>query len=89
MELEGKEQVEHTDWVITVSNEGEKMKMKPRKVDFSIVPNVRGMGLRDALYLLENAGLQVGVFGSGMVQKQSLEPGGKVKKGSYIQIELK
>ena len=89
MELEGEEQVEHTDWVITVSNEGEKMKMKPRKVDFSIVPNVRGMGLRDALYLLENAGLQVGVLGSGMVQKQSLEPGGKVKKGSYIQIELK
>ena len=65
------------------------MVMKPRRVDMMTVPNVKGMGLRDALYLLENSGLKVGVVGAGMVQKQSLNPGGKVVKGTYIQIELR
>jgi cell division protein FtsI (penicillin-binding protein 3) len=89
MELTGWSEVEDTDWVLTSSAEGEELVLKPRLVDDAKVPNVRGMGLRDALYLLENAGLQVGVFGSGMVQKQSLQPGSKVAKGTYIQIELK
>ena len=53
-----------------------------------MIPNVKGMGLRDALYLLENSGLKVGVSGSGTVSKQSLEPGQRVRKGSYIGIVL-
>ena len=47
------------------------------------------MGLRDAIYVLENSGLKVGVSGSGMVQRQSLQAGAEVPKGSYIQIELR
>ncbi|MFR4038974.1 MAG: PASTA domain-containing protein [Butyricimonas faecalis] len=47
------------------------------------------MGLRDALYLLENSGLKVGVSGVGTVSQQSLTPGGKVKRGSYVHIELR
>ena len=89
LDMEGWDDVKKTNWVVTASNEAEHLVLKPRRIDYALVPNVRGMGLRDALYLLENAGLQVGVFGSGMVQKQSLEPGGKVVKGAYIQIELK
>ena len=34
--------------------------LKARSVDMTLVPNVKGMGLRDALYLLENSGLKVG-----------------------------
>lgn len=89
MELEGVRNVRETDWVMTASNEAEHVVVKPRRVDFSSVPNVRGMGLRDALYLLENSGLKVGVFGTGMVQKQSIQPGSEVPKGSYVQIELR
>lgn len=55
----------------------------------TLVPNVKGMGLRDALYLLENSGLKVGVSGVGTVSQQSLTPGGKVKRGSYVHIELR
>ena len=58
-------------------------------MDFTTVPNVKGMGLRDALYLLENSGLRVGVSGAGMVMKQTIEPGRKVARGSYIHVELK
>ena len=39
------------------------------------IPDVIGMGLRDALYLLENAGLQVEYDGIGTVSNQSIPPG--------------
>lgn len=52
------------------------------------VPNVLGMGLRDALYILENRGLRVRVQGNGMVKRQSLQPGSKAFQGSTIVIEL-
>lgn len=52
-----------------------------------IVPDVRGMGLRDALYVLENSGLQVRVKGTGKVRSQSVSPGGKLA-GQTIFIEL-
>ncbi len=52
------------------------------------VPNVLGMGLRDALYILENRGLRVKITGNGMVKRQSLQPGSKAFQGSTILIEL-
>lgn len=53
-----------------------------------IVPDVRGMGLRDALYLLESQGMQVKPVGRGAVVKQSVAAGTKIKKGQQIIIEL-
>lgn len=52
------------------------------------VPNVLGMGLKDALYILENRGLRVRVQGNGMVKRQSLSPGSRAFQGSTIVIEL-
>jgi cell division protein FtsI (penicillin-binding protein 3) len=46
------------------------------------------MGLRDAIYILENQGLQVKPQGRGAVIKQSLNAGSKVQKGQQIIIEL-
>lgn len=88
-ELDGRADVKGNDWVMTASGEGENVVLKPRRVNNSLIPNVKGMGLRDALYLLENAGLKVGVSGSGMVQSQSLTPGGDAREGAYIHIELR
>ena len=51
-------------------------------------PNVLGMGLKDALYILENRGLRVRVQGNGMVRRQSLQPGSRAFHGSTIVIEL-
>lgn len=53
-----------------------------------VMPNVAGMGLKDALYLLGNAGLKTKVFGSGKVVSQSIIAGTKVGKGLGVQIEL-
>lgn len=88
-DLDGLGDVKGTEWVMTASGEAENIVLKPRKINNSLVPNVKGMGLRDALFVLENAGLKVGVSGSGMVQSQSLNPGGDVREGSYIHIQLR
>jgi cell division protein FtsI (penicillin-binding protein 3) len=52
------------------------------------VPDVSGMGLRDAVYLLETSGLQVLVRGRGTVQAQSISPGSQAIKGQAITIQL-
>jgi len=53
-----------------------------------VMPSVLGMGLKDALYLLENAGLKVKIIGSGMIKKQSIKTGGKFSKGTELILEL-
>jgi cell division protein FtsI (penicillin-binding protein 3) len=52
------------------------------------VPNVKGMGARDAVYVLENLGLKVQVQGRGFVREQSILPGTRITKGSRITIRL-
>lgn len=52
------------------------------------VPDVKGMGLKDALYLLENAGLRVVIKGAGRVTSQSLPGGTNIGKEQTIIIEL-
>ncbi len=54
----------------------------------NLVPEVVGMGLRDAIYLLENAGLRVRFAGRGKVTHQSMRPGTRIKEGEVIYIEL-
>lgn len=53
-----------------------------------VMPNVEGMGLKDALYLLGNAGLKTKVVGMGKVTAQSIPPGSRVGRGLGVQIEL-
>ncbi len=51
------------------------------------VPDVQGMTLRDALYLLENRGLEVSVTGRGRVKHQSLPPGTRAAN-KHIELTL-
>ncbi len=62
-----------------------------RNVDSNpeLIPDVRGMTLRDALYLLESRGLRVRFSGEGRVKEQSLNPGTKALKGSTVKITLR
>jgi cell division protein FtsI (penicillin-binding protein 3) len=55
----------------------------------ALVPDVRGMGARDAIYLLEQSGLRVNLMGAGKVMSQSLSPGQRLVKGSTIAITMK
>ena len=56
--------------------------------DTGLVPNVQGMTLRDAIYILENIGLKVSISGNGRVKRQSLGPGVRASKGRTIELEL-
>lgn len=53
-----------------------------------VMPNVNGMGLKDALFLLGNVGLKTRIKGSGKVINQSIAAGSKIGKGLSVQIEL-
>ena len=54
----------------------------------NITPDVSGMGLKDALYLLENKGLIALVSGKGKVVSQSIAAGTNFKKGQKIYLML-
>lgn len=54
-----------------------------------VMPNVVGMGLRDALYMLESRGLTVRFTGSGTVVRQSLPAGRKIREGESVAITLR
>ena len=75
------------DWV-TVTTSDSTAVISTRNIASNRVPDVRGMGLRDALYLLENAGLKVKTLGMGTVRRQSLPPGADLKSNIAITIEL-
>lgn len=53
-----------------------------------IVPSVMGMGLKDALYLLERCGLEVAFEGKGEVVRQSIKAGNEYNIGDKIEIRL-
>lgn len=53
-----------------------------------LVPDVVNMNLRDAVYLLEQAGLRVRVKGKGRISSQSIAPGQRPAKGQFIDLIL-
>ena len=53
-----------------------------------LVPDVRGMSLRDAIYLIENSGLKVKYSGRGRVLRQSPAHGARVYEGSVVSLDM-
>jgi cell division protein FtsI (penicillin-binding protein 3) len=74
-------------WYTTVS-QNDSLFVTPRLVEAGVVPNVLGMGLQDALYLLESQGMRVKVSGFGTVRKQSIPAGSHIHSNPQITIEL-
>ena len=56
------------------SGNGRSVSISPLKIEKNVVPNVVGMGLNDALFILEKCGLEVNISGHGKVVSQSIEP---------------
>lgn len=61
---------------------------KQKQYGKSYIPNVIGMGARDAVYLIEGRGVKCTILGRGKVVKQSLEPGHHIKKGEKCLLVL-
>jgi len=74
-------------WVST-NTSGKKVQLDSKNIEEGKIPDVKGMGLKDALFILENKGLVVQVVGSGKVRRQSLTEGQNFTKGQTITIEL-
>ncbi|MGI6231268.1 MAG: penicillin-binding protein [Prevotella sp.] len=52
------------------------------------IPNVKGMGARDAVYLIEQRGVKCIVEGRGKVVEQSLDPGHYIRRGDVCRLRL-
>ncbi len=61
--------------------------LEKKQILKSQVPDVRGMGLRDATYVLESLGLKVRVEGIGKISQQSIKPGTE-NNGQEIELYL-
>jgi len=78
---------ESVAWV-RARRHGDSLRWQRKTISFEYIPDVRGMTMRDALFLLENRGMQVDYEGTGRVVRQSQRPGNKVVKGSSIKLQL-
>ena len=79
--------IQQHNWASMYANNYKRI-LKTNVVKDDLVPNVKGMGLRDAIRLLEDMGLQVKARGSGKVTVQSIQPGMPFKKGQAIVLNL-
>lgn len=87
MNMNYADSVAQNSWA-SVYNNNNQLVMKGATIRKQVMPNVRGMGLKDAVYLLENMGLKVAIRGRGKITTQSVAPGTALAKGITIILEL-
>lgn len=73
-------------WAVFDNRSGDGFQEKT--IDLNVVPDVRGMGVRDAVFLIEKAGFNTVIKGKGKVKRQSPDAGSKITEGSKCIIEL-
>jgi cell division protein FtsI (penicillin-binding protein 3) len=79
--------VEDNEWVSVKQTDDD---VFVNAVDFEDkkVPDVKGMNITDAVFLLESMGLKVKFDGYGKVKSQSVKPGTELRKGGVINLAL-
>lgn len=75
------------EWAV-LRTENETIQVLKRTIPDKTIPSVIGMGLKDAIYLLENRGCRVRVQGVGKVRQQSVAAGTKITKNTPITLYL-
>ena len=76
-----------SEWAMA-SIDNDRVNLSPRQVIKNLVPNVVGMGLKDALYLMEDNGIRVNVRGRGTVRSQSVTPGTLARSVGAVKLEM-
>ncbi len=76
------------DWVTVESSENGQITMREASLSDQIVPNVVGMDITDAVYILENMGINIDFSGQGVVKEQSLHAGDTIRANSTIHLKL-
>ena len=82
------DQSNSTSKLITTRTGNKAIKIFNKKIQKGLVPDVVGMGLIDAVYILEKLGMLVQPVGSGIVRKQSVKAGYRINKGQKIILQL-
>jgi cell division protein FtsI (penicillin-binding protein 3) len=72
----------------SVKKQNDMIMLNDLEIPSETVPDVRGMGAADAVFILENAGLRVRIEGFGKVMEQSLAPGSGFTRGEYVYLTL-
>lgn len=75
-------------WGRITHNPNTNIALSPVDINTKKIPNVVGMGAKDAVYLLESLGLRVQITGTGKVKSQSTPAGSTLHKGKTIQLRL-
>ncbi len=75
------------EWIKTREN-GDTISYAGIDITGGLVPDVRGMSLRDAMYLLENSGYRVRFSGKGRVLRQFPEHGTRYFEGQIVSLEM-
>lgn len=75
----------NTEWVKPELNDSVQQ-FRPLQINTQLMPDLKGMGAKDALYLLNSLGLKAHISGRGKVISQNLNPGAKFTKGQSIQL---
>ena len=76
-----------SEWVKTVSTVDGVM-LRRSDISSLYVPDVKDMGARDAIYLLENLGLNTAINGRGTVHSQDPPPGTILRKGERVTLQM-
>ena len=76
-----------SEWVVSLKQH-DTLQYGYRKFPKGVVPNVKGMSAKDAVYVLEKLGLNPSIHGKGNVRRQSLAPGAKIQNGRHINLYL-
>ena len=61
---------------------------KPKETDRDVMPDVNGLGARDAVFMLEQMGVRVRLHGRGKVKTQSIAAGSKITAGQVCELYL-
>ena len=76
------------DWVTVEHTDDGETRIREAHLADNVVPNVVGMDITDAVYLLENMGLKADFTGQGTITEQSLHAGDTLKANSVIHLKL-
>ena len=76
------------DWVTVQKTENGETDLRTAQLQPNLVPNLVGMDITDAVYLLENMGVKTEFTGQGTVKEQSLHAGDTLKANSIICLKL-
>lgn len=75
------------EWVVCLSSQ-DTINFGRRIIRKETIPNLIGMTAKDALFILEELGVNTRISGKGIVVKQSVQPGTKIDKNTLVSLTL-